>query len=147
MGNCIHCGQSAGMLNKHHKECEGKHQEGRSLFLGQVMAAAEAKLPIEILEGKLREIQSSHFIANELVRSLLVQGWETAVSEAFDDGVLTEDEEAGLAAISENFGLAQAELDKKGLYSQFVKGGLLRDLMNGRIPDRISVSGTLPFNL
>lgn len=147
MGNCIHCGRPTGMLRKRHKECETKHQEGRLQVIDYVVAAAEAKSSVEQLESKLRELQSSHFITDEHVRPLLVKGWQSAVSKAFDDGVLSQEEEDGLDAVREKFGLTQSELDENGSFSQAVKGGVLRELMEGKIPERVSITGTLPFNL
>jgi hypothetical protein len=39
------------------------------------------------------------------------------------------------------FGLGQAELDKRGTFTQLTKAAVLRDVFEGKIPDRVHVGG------
>jgi len=78
---------------------------------------------------------------------LVATGWEHAVETAFDDGILTEQEEQALSELKNHFSLSQQVLDKNGSYSKLVKGAVLRDIMDGNLPERMNVDGNLPFNL
>jgi len=146
MGNCIYCGKKVGLLRKRHKACEKKNKKGVMLFTEKVIEACEGKIAIEKIENKLRGIQDTYLVTNEQVRPLLIKSWQSAVDKAFEDNLLSQEEESGLIKVSNKFGLTQNELDFNGAFTKVVKGGLLRDLMEGKVPDRIE-TGNLPFNL
>jgi hypothetical protein len=82
------------------------------------------------------------------LKSLIIDSWGNAVERAFEDSVLTSEEEKSLESIRERYNLTQDDLDGKGAYSRFVKGGALRDVLEDKIPERMYIkSGQLPFNL
>lgn len=95
---------------------------------------------------ELQNISKRAYLSDPMVIELALTGWEKAVEVAFEDGVLTEQEEGALVKLKDHFGLSQSHLDKKGAYSRVVKGGILRDLMEGKLPERIDIQGHLPFN-
>ncbi len=61
--------------------------------------------------------------------------------------MLTEKEESKLDKIKEHFSLTQSLLDKNGAYTKVVKGAILRDILEVKIPEKINIEGNLPFNL
>jgi len=129
MGMCLHCGQPAGILRRRHRECETKHQEGRELFRHSVLQVVSGQLDVAKLGSKFLELRESHYISDAVAKPLLVEAWENAVVRAFEDGVLSESEESGLGSVAEYFALTQEDLHKRGNYTRFVQGGVLRDLM------------------
>lgn len=74
-------------------------------------------------------------------------GWGKSVDRAFDDGILTEEEQSNLTNLMEHFSLSQTQLDHNGAFTKIVQGAVLRDVMNGIIPERVKIDGNLPFNL
>jgi hypothetical protein len=56
-------------------------------------------------------------------------------------------EEERLVALRDRFALTQEDLECRGAYSRVAKAGLLSDIMNGKLPDRVKIEGQLPFNL
>ena len=77
---------------------------------------------------------------------LLVEAWENSVKQALEDNVLTKQEEEALGSFRDRFALSQDELDRKGAFSKLVKGAVVRELLEGNLPQRVKVEGTLPFN-
>ena len=77
----------------------------------------------------------------------MIEEWERAVERAFDDKVITEEEEKNLGEIKNALDLSQEDLDLHGAYTKIVKGAVLRDVLNGVIPQRMRIQGSLPFNL
>lgn len=67
--------------------------------------------------------------------------WDRAVAAALEDGVLSTEEEARLSTGAATLGLGQAELDKRGKYTQVVKAAVLRDVLDGKVPERVQVPG------
>ena len=147
MANCSYCGQPAGLLRTKHKECEAKHREGSSHMLMIATNSALGKGALDGLETRLSELAKASLVATSDVQSALIRGWEQAVDHFLADGHLDATEEEHLSRFSSHFSLSQDTLDDHGAHARLVKGGVLRDIMNGVIPDRVEVQGNLPFNL
>jgi hypothetical protein len=95
----------------------------------------------------LDELTSFHKINDRDAQILVIEEWERSVERAFDDGILTEEEQENLGEIKDALRLSQKDLDRHGAYTKVIKGAVLRDLLNGVIPQRLYVEGSLPFNL
>lgn len=98
------------------------------------------------LNDRLVEIAKDSFIPPDQVREALIDGWKQAVNHFLEDSNLDAQEEARLTRFAERFALTQEDLDKTGAYTQFVKGVVLRELMEGKVPSRFHPVGGLPFN-
>ena len=147
MGNCIYCGKPAGFLRKSHKECKLRYEKGKNEIISLVGKVGSAGGDLKQLEVSLKQVASRANIDPSTMRSLVVTGWERAVDAAFDDGILTENEENALSELKEYFSLSQQELDRNGAFTKIVKGAILRDILDGKIPERVHIDGNLPFNL
>lgn len=147
MGNCIYCGKPAGFLKKSHKECKLRYEKGKNEIISLVGKVGSAGGDLKQLEASLTQVASRANIDPSTTRSLVVTGWERAVDAAFDDGILTEDEENALSELKDYFSLSQQELDRNGAFTKIVKGAILRDILDGKIPERVHIDGNLPFNL
>ncbi len=99
------------------------------------------------LEAQIKETAANSFINQAALQNLVISGWEKAVELAFDDNILTEQEESVLTKLKEHFSLYQDTLDRNGAFTKVIKGSILRGILEGRIPERINIDGNLPFNL
>lgn len=70
-----------------------------------------------------------------------------AIEQAFEDGVLSEKEEDKLGKIIDTFQLERTNLNSDPAYIKVVKGAVIREILEGRIPDKMKISGNIPFNL
>lgn len=147
MGNCIYCGKTVGFLRKAHKKCKQKHEQGKSEIVSLVGKIGAEGGDLKQLESSIAQVAATSFVDSESLKALAASGWEKAVDLAFDDGLLSEQEESVLSELKEHFGLSQQTLDRNGSYSKLVKGAVLRDIMDGNLPERMKVDGSLPFNL
>lgn len=147
MGQCIYCEKPAGFLKKAHKECKQQHERGKSEVISLVGKIGAEGGDLHRLESSIEHVASTSFIDKDTLNSLVASGWERAVNIAFDDDLLSEEEESALSELKEHFSLPQQILDRNGAYSKLVKGAVLRDIMNGNLPERMKIDGGLPFNL
>ncbi|MCD6582596.1 MAG: hypothetical protein J7K90_12435, partial [Desulfuromusa sp.] len=147
MGNCEFCKKPAGFLRSTHKECKSQHNEASNKIVTLVAKIGANGGDLSLLENAITKSASDGFIGSGRKNQLVVRGWEKAVEKAFDDGVLTEDEEQNLTNLMSHLSLSQAQLDCNGAYTKIVKGGVLRDILEGTIPERVKIDGNLPFNL
>ena len=154
MGNCIHCGKSAGFLRTKHPECEERQEqrqreieEGRDLISEAVSSSIIASGNFSNLEQSIVDIEASHSISENNRRELLVTGWERSVDHFLEDGVLDESEEKRLLHFQDHFSLSQEELDVRGALTKTTKAAVLREILGGQVAERISIKGDLPINL
>ncbi|MDP3332897.1 MAG: hypothetical protein Q8Q40_07835 [Methylococcaceae bacterium] len=147
MGDCRFCEKPAGFLRYVHKECESRYKEGKNKIISLVEHIGFQGGNISSLEKQINDQALSDFIEKTELNKLIITGWEKAVERAFDDGVLTKEEEISLTALIEHFSLTQEKLDKNGAFSKIVKGAVLRDIFEGKIPERQKINGNIPFNL
>ncbi len=147
MAECIYCGRPAGFLRKMHKECRQLHEKGKSKIIALVSKVGSEGGDIKRLESSIEQVATSSYIDTVTLNSLVVSGWEKALDVAFEDGTLSEEEEASPSELKRYFSLPQRELDREGAFTRIVKGAVLRDIFNGKLPERVQVDGNLPFNL
>jgi len=135
MGACKFCGQDAGFLKTAHEACTGKLTSAITTYLRGNGAVAE-------LDTAAKGIGANAANARDVFMPL----WDGAVVKALDDGVLTAEEEDRLMSAARLFGYGQPDLDKKGQYTHVVRAAILRDVLEGKIPERVKVEG-LTVNL
>ena len=80
-------------------------------------------------------------------RQMLIRAWEEAVEGVIEDGVVSLDEEAALAQYADHFDLTQEELNRNGAQTTLVQAAVIRDVTQGIIPQRQTLTGAVPFNL
>ena len=64
-----------------------------------------------------------------------------------EDGLLTLDEENALNRHIDHFKLDRHQLDRNGVLTQVVKSAVLKDIADGVVPERQTITGRVPFNL
>lgn len=154
MGKCKYCGNPAGFLRSKHAECEEKHQQReRAIQLGRQRIASEVTHTIngsdnfDNLEQEIVKIEQSYFVPSSERKALLATGWENSVEKFLEDGIFDAAEEKRLADFKERFALSQDDLDKNGALTKTTKAAVLRDVLNGVVPQRVAINGNLPVNL
>ena len=154
MANCKYCGKPAGFLRKKHAECEAQHQEHQRLIqsgCSQISALSLSTIKstegFDSLKNRISEIEQSHSVPEQNRKSLLVKSWEIAVEDFLEDGVLDIDEEIRLMEFKNYFSLSENDLDKNGVLTKTTKAAIIRDILNGIVPQRLSVEGSIPINL
>nr|MBA2679773.1 hypothetical protein [Ktedonobacteraceae bacterium] len=98
------------------------------------------------LDKKLVQIEQTSFVPAADRKALLVKAWEDSVEQFLEDGVLEAAEEKRLVQFKERFALSQGDLDGNGALTKTAKAAVLRDILNGVIPHRVSLNGSLPIN-
>ncbi|MFX0142010.1 MAG: hypothetical protein ACFFDN_50705 [Candidatus Hodarchaeota archaeon] len=147
MGNCQYCGKPTGFLKKKHPECERLHKNGWKSMLETAKKSVMSGEGFNSLLPQLENLARKSYISKGKIREVLIQGWSNAVTDFLDDGVLSEEEEKYLTEFQEHFNLSQSELDSNGSLTKTVKAAILRDVLNGEIPEKINIKNSLPFNL
>jgi len=109
-------------------------------------AAITPHADLSVLEESLQLIAPQSYVDNQLLGDLLATACSHAVAEALEDDVLSEAEERALVAFKSHFDLPADVIDRSGAYVRLAKAGVLRDVMNGQLQQRVEVQGILPFN-
>ena len=147
MGDCRYCGENAGFLRNSHGECEEANRLGWQEMVARARNSALSGQDRESLVGELEGLASSSYVSLERIREALVAGWEQAVETALDDHLITVEEESHLAQYAERFHLPHEELDRNGARTSVIQGSVIREVVEGNLPQRQQVIGNVPFNL
>ena len=110
---------------------------------GIIVDAAHGNISLPEMDQELDQIG----FAQSAARRFSPVAWGRAVDEALEDGLLSQDEEASLGRFMQHFDLSQSQLDGNGRFTKLVQAGVLRDVMDGHLPDRMDFGGRMPFNL
>lgn len=99
------------------------------------------------LKYQLEQSSTSGFVPKQEIKHAVLQGWSKAVGAFLDDGVLSPREKNSLETFQSFFKLTDDELNIDGSYTQVVQAAILRDIFEGKIPERINIADDIPFNL
>jgi hypothetical protein len=146
VGDCLYCGKSAGWFRSRHKDCEAKHQAGREQIIALAQRAVKGGSDLAAVQDEVGRVSASAFISKDMVPKLWMTAWENAVQSALEDNVLTAEEETALLRAANTLGWKQEDLNSNAAFAKLVQAGVLRDLMEGKLPSRHEVKGQLPFN-
>lgn len=146
MGKCQFCGGEAGLFRSVHKKCKQAHEEGVTRILEVATKAALSPSDLSSIQQTLRSIAASSYVDDHTLKELLAQAWEAAASQALEDHVLSEEEEHSLATFKDHFAVPTEALDRNGAYSMVLKAAVLREILEGKIPQGVKIESTLPFN-
>lgn len=146
MGYCQHCGKPAGFLKTKHSECAEKNRQGREAMIEEITSSIIKNEKYTVLSAKLDRIAANCYISDSGKIEALILGLNNVVSQFLEDGLLSEEEERRLENFKDHFDLSIAELNANGSWTKLVKAAILRDLFEGKIPQRIEILDRLPFN-
>ena len=79
-------------------------------------------------------------------KRILIRAWEAAVEGALEDGLVSLDEENALAKYSAHFNLTQGDMDRNGAQTSLDQAAVIRDVTQGIVPQRQTITGAIPFN-
>ncbi len=153
MGNCRICGQPAGFLKKVHSTCreaqekqDAARAQGRTDITSAARAAILDATPLADLEARIGAIETTAGVPPDERVVLLVRAWQDAVDGLLEDKVLDKAEEDRLGAFTDYFKLPDDALRNTGAHERIVKAAILRDIMEGKIPERVTLTGDTLVN-
>jgi hypothetical protein len=146
MGKCIYCGLSAGIFRSKHTECEQTYFNGKSTLIDAISNTIVTSNDFAELDNTIKNISEKSFIKESEKINLLGLGFDKAVDVFLEDGIFSEDEEDKVGKFKSNYNLHQDVLDLNGSLQKVVKSKVLREVLNGRIPEKaFTIEGTMPF--
>jgi hypothetical protein len=143
----IFCGKPAGFLHYRHAECVQKHENGKHEITNLIVQAPAAPTSVEYVTNQIREASERSFISESEQRALFVQAWSAAVDRWLHEGILSEEVEKRFMDLKESLSLSRSSLEGTGAWDRVVKSAVIRDLLNGVIPKRMSFDANLGLNL
>jgi hypothetical protein len=154
MGNCIYCGKPAGLLRSKHAECDTKEKTRLAVVKG-FKAKLQDSIVVAVMQpseaGRIKDLideaARSGKLTQDEMRDAIVAGWCISVDKCLEDGVIDVDEEAKLLAMKNGFRFTEEDLDKTGAHTRLVKAAVIRDVLSGIVPERLSLAEPLPVNL
>jgi hypothetical protein len=146
MGKCIYCGLSAGIFKSKHSVCEQSYLDGKAAIIEAISNSIVRENDFDVLDKMFKTICEKSYINDSEKPKLLSLGFDKAVEVFLEDGIFSEEEEEKVTKFLSNYKLEQDVLDLNGSLQKIVKSKVLREVLNGRIPEKaLNIDGTLPF--
>ena len=136
---------------KHRRETareiiEGQIQEGIELAKVKFSSSSCSQPTLDKVEEEIRRAAADSNMAEEDFNSLIAQSVECELERFLEDGRLTHAEEHAVKDLSERLDIRSDPLDEDSLWAKMSKFSALRDLAEGRLPDRFA-GLHVPFRL
>jgi hypothetical protein len=133
MAHCKYCGESAGLFKNEHEACKEKFQKGKEKITSSVHDSVFTKTDLGILDKDIKKIAKDSFVSGGKIRSCIIKGWETAVEEELNKGLITETHEALSDNFIKFFEIEPEELNQNGWMMKAVKSLIIHNLRKGKI--------------
>jgi hypothetical protein len=147
MGICIFCGKPAGFFRDKHQECARELQSAKNKITSIALEAIKGDSSMSALGEKIAEIEKTNKSLIDSKKQHLILAWEKAVDDFLEDGIIDAGEEKRLVEFKDYFCISQSDLDGSGAFEKVAKSAVLRDVLAGKIPKQVRISGTMPINL
>jgi len=147
MGICKFCGQKAGLFSSVHKECVAANDAGKVTIVNKVSQAIIETTDFSKFDAEINNLAQIAYIKKEELSELYSLGFDNAVESFLNDGVVSAEEEQKIANFKNHYNFGESTLDGRGSLQKIVKALILRDILDGNIPSRLNIAGTLPFLL
>lgn len=135
MGRCDYCHEETGVLGREHRDCIDAAERIRALVRETVFGAGDGS---DFARAYAVACQANgHKIVDP---AAALAEWRNAVAKVLDDRILSAQEEHRLMAIAGPAGINQTNAGEA--WTRLVKAAILRDVAEGRIPDRTKIEGT-----
>ena len=142
--------ESAALFRWEHQSCRDERQaeerREREALARLTDQARDAVLDEALLSELGVELDDAGLSAQSRQR-LLVDAFEHSVEVALDDGILSHAEERAVGEFQRFFKLNERALNSNGLLTQVAEAAVLREVMEGNIPDPPDLGARPPFNL
>jgi len=116
-------------------------------YLSNELADKHFSNGIAEIEEFIKRNENEYFLNKQFLRKLLLKSLEKAINSFLEDGVITEDEEKAILDFKSHYNLTQEELSQYDTYKKLIQSLILRDIMNGILPDRVKIKDQVYFNL
>lgn len=117
---------------------------GQRLFQ-QTMNSAIKNRDFSSLAADVQRIAHAYDISDDVVKNMVLKCWNSILDNAFDDGVLDEEEERLMNQLGDQFALSASDIAP--YKERIVKGAILRDILSGIVPHRLTITNQLPVML
>lgn len=143
----------AGFINKpelnsrESSKCDHELEAHYDKLVALAVEAATNTSKIAELKTDCRLQTEELHVSEAYLQDALITGWEKALEQILEEGLLTKDTEESLMQYARDLKLGQHELDRNGCYTRAGQAMVLRDITEGVTPQRIRINGSIPFNM
>lgn len=155
MTNCVSCNQPLGFFRGLSKniceKCVSHHKQAKNEIISLIGNKDLQRVDLEHLKTSVEKIATANRIDDATLDTLILIGLERVLDKALEDKILPEEEEEplyrDLERLADCFSISKERLKQGSLFAKLVKNATLRDVFNKKIPERVNVVDSVPFNM
>ena len=111
-----------------------------------VYDAMQGIVSFEDAKNRITDIESQSNISHKRVYKIIEKCYEETINDTLDKSIMTEDQEKAILGLITWIELSEKDVYKNERYMSLVKSCVIREVLEGKLPNRAKPDGILPFN-
>ena len=101
---------------------------------------------IEDAKAQISEIESQSNVSYKKIYGIIEKCYGETINNILDKSIITENQEKAILSLINWIELSEKDVNKNERYKKLIKSCVLREIIEGKIPNRVKTDGILPFN-
>jgi hypothetical protein len=139
---CIYCGKPVSFLSAKHEECGASAFRTRDAISKQIRSYLESGHASYVGKSSVDVLAAEAQLSDAESKDAVKQGFHSAVSNILNQRVISAEEEARFSKLIDDWSFQQSDLNRNGSWTKMVQSFVIRDLLEGKIPDRCKVTNS-----
>jgi hypothetical protein len=145
MAQCHYCGHPADPIIGFHPECHEQHERAIEMIPGLFTKVLDSPISAERFGALLVDAAEASYVRFDELQRLCLEGMPKLLTAVLEQGLPAASEQQRIRAIQA--ALARVLPEETNVDETMEKIEILRDLGEGKVPDRVTVEGPMPIKL
>ena len=124
------------------EECEASAGRARNTISERIARYLEHGDASYVGKASTNELVAQARLSAIETTNAVKQGFESAVHNILNQRVLSREEEARFSKLVDDWNFQQSDLNQKGSWIKLVQSFVIRDLLEGKVPDRCKIQNS-----
>jgi hypothetical protein len=139
---CIYCGKPVSFLSSKHPECEASARDARKAICEQIVRYLQEGDASQVSKASIDALARHAGLSATEALNEVKRGFDFVVRNILKDRVISDEEEARFSGFMDGWNFQQSDLDQQGSWTKVVQSFVIRDLLNGKVPDRCHIQNS-----
>jgi len=137
---CIYCDKPVSLFSSKHEECAASAFLARETISKQIRSYLESGDAAYVGKTSIYVLAAEARLPDAESKDAVKQGFHSAISNILNERVISAEEEARFLRLVHDWSFQPLDLNRNGSWNKVVQSLVIRDLLEGRIPDRCNVA-------
>ena len=137
--SCIYCRKPVSFFSSKHDRCGASASRVAEIISERIARYLEHGDASYIGKKSINALAAQRRLSRTEIKSAVQQGFECAVRNILSRRVLSREDELRFSQLADDWGFQESELNRKGSWNKIVQSFVIRDLLEGKVPDHCKI--------